>query len=531
MGKRGPGAKPARVGRISGPLAAPALARGATRADRLIAWIEGLRITSGAHAGRPLLLREWQRDILRGLYATDAAGKRPVRTGVVSMPRKQGKTALAGALALAHLVGPEAVPRGQVVSAAADRGQASLIFNEVKAFLLDNPELADRVVIRDFNRTIEDQATGTVLQALSADARKAHGLSPTLAIADEVAQWRGRELYDALATGTGAHDEALLLAISTRSPDPDNPLEELLSYGDQVAAGVIPDASFRSFVWSAPMDADPWAEATWFGCNPALGDFRSLDDVRAQAMKAMRVPSLESSFRAYTLNQPVRADDRFLHGDDWRACEGEGEAQGPCYAALDLSSGPADLTAFALFWPKTGRLTVRAFIPSADLERKAGEDRAPYRAWISAGLVVPIPGRAIDRAWLLSWIAREVEGLDLAAVGHDRWGINDLRATMEREGISLPLREHGQGYRDMAPSINAFEAAVLTGIIRHGGNALLTWALGNAVLDTDPAGNRKLTKARAMGRVDPLVAAVMAVGLASREPPAPTYEGLGWLAV
>ena len=531
MGKRGPGAKPARAPRTPPASSAIVASGGATRAERLVAWCEGLTVTSGALAGQALRLRPWQRDIVAGLYATDATGRRIVRTAVVSMGRKNGKTGLAGALALAHLCGPEAVPRGQVVSAAADRGQASLVYAELRAFALAQPHLAERLIFRDFNRTCEDVDTGSTFTALSADARKAHGLSPTFAIADEVAQWRGRDLYDALATGAGAHAEALLLAISTRSPDPDNPLEELLRYGEGVADGTIPDPTFRSFVWTAPMGADPWAEGTWRAANPALGDFRSLDDVRSQAAQARRVPSKETSFRAFTLNQPIAPDDRFLHSTDWEACAGDAEPRGPCFAALDLSSGAADLTALALHWPETGALKVVAFLPDADVERKMQEDRAPYREWINRGFIVPMPGRAIDRTWLVNWVAREVDGLDLAAVAHDRWGLKDLVAVMDREGVTLPLKEHGQGFRDMGPSINAFEAAVLQATLRHGGNPVLRWAVGNAVVDTDPAGNRKLSKARAHGRIDPLIAAVMAVGTAQREPAAPTYEGLGWLAV
>ncbi|MFL1461350.1 terminase large subunit [Roseococcus sp. DSY-14] len=477
------------------------------------------------------MLRPWQRGILEGLYAADAAGRRLVRTGVVSMARKGGKSGLASALALAHLVGPEAVPRGQVVSAAADRGQASIIFAELRAFALANPAIADRLIFRDFNKTAEDVVTGSTFAALSADARKAHGLSPTFAIADEVAQWRGRELLEALQTGMGAHAEALLLAISTRSPDPENPLEELIRYGEQVAAGTIADPTFRSFVWTAPLEADPWAESTWHLANPALGDFRSLDDVRAQAMQARGLPSKEAAFRAYTLNQPIAPDDRFIGPAEWDACDEEGEARGPCFAALDLASGAADLTAFACYWPETGKLRVVGFIPAEQLERKMQEDRAPYREWQARGLIVPIPGRAIDRAWLVGWLAAELDGLELAAVAHDRWGLNDLLQVMDREGVVLPMKPHGQGFRDMSPSIGAFEAAVLQRHLAHGGNPLLRWAVANAVVDMDPAGSRKLSKARARGRIDPLIAAVMAVGFASREPPAPTYEGVGWLAV
>ena len=525
MGKRGPGAKPARA--VPLPSAArPPLQDGATRADRVIAWCEGLTITSGAYAGRKLALRPWQREVIRRIYAPGPDGRRLVRTALLSMGRKGGKTTLSAALALCHLVGPEAVPRGQIIAAAADRNQGAIIYNEMKAFALAAPEIADRLVFREWNKTIEDSVTGSVFATASSDHRKAHGTSPVFYVADEVAQWRGRELLDALRTGQGAHAEPLGIIISTRSPDPDNPLEELIRYAQQVEDGTIADPTFASAIYSAPLDADPWAEETWLLANPDADEVR-LKDLRLQAMQAQRLPSMEPAFRAYALNQPVMPDDRFIGPADWDACAGEAEARGPCYGGLDLSSGAADLTAFALYWPETGALRCWAFLPAAALEAKAREDHAPYRAWEARGLVVAMPGRAIDRAWLLAWIAQQTEGLDLAGIASDRWGLSDLQAVMDREGLRLPLKPHGAGYRDMSPAITAFEAAVLDGKLRHGGNPLLRWAVANAAVDMDPAGNRKLSKERARGRIDPLVAAVQAVGLAARQAPAPSFAFTG----
>jgi phage terminase large subunit-like protein len=538
MGARGPGAKPARAtagnpspstrgknqsGRTTG-------FPGRTRADRVIRWLETLSITSGAHAGRKLVLRPWQREIIRAVYATDATGRRPVRTALVSMARKNGKTTLAAALALCHLVGPEAVQRGQVVSAAADREQAAITYRELRAFALANTEIADRLVFRDFNKTVEDVVTGSTFAALSADHRKAHGLSPVVAICDELAQWRGRELLDALQTGQGAHAEPLLVVISTRSPQPDNPLEELIRYAGQVQDGTVADASFASCIFSAPLDADPWTEETWRQANPGLGDFRSLEDVQRQAARAQKIPAEEAAFRAFVLNQPFDSgDDAFLRRDDWMACAAEAEPAGPCFAGLDLASGAADLTAFALYWPETGALRCWAFLPGALIGTKEQQDRAPYGEWKGRGLVVPIPGKAIDRAWLLHWIARQTEGLDLVALGSDRWGLTDLQAVADREGITLPWRPLGMGYKDMTPLLRSFEEEVIEARLAHAGNPLLTWAIANAVVDTDPAGGRKLAKDRAHGRIDPLVAAVLAVGLAKREPAPADYSFTGVL--
>ncbi len=511
MGLRGPGARPRKT--ATPKRRKPAWARaGLSRAARVIVFLEGLRITSGRLAGQRLRLEPWQRDVIEAIYATDRKGRRKIRTALLSLPRKVGKSTLAAGLALAHLAGPEAVPRGQVLSAGADRAQAALIFREIKAFAEASPEIGEQLVFRDFAKTIEHVPSGSIYQALSSDHRTAHGSSPSFYVADELAQWRGRELLDALETGGGAHAEPLGVVISTRSPDPDSPLEQLIAYGQTGA-----DPAFFCRVWSAPIDADPFAESTWRAAIPGLGRVRSLEDLRTQAAKARGLPSAESAFRAYALNSPVSVDERFIGPADWDACAGEAEPEGRCFASLDLASGSTDLSAFALYWPQTGRLTVRAFLPRERIEEKAREDRAPYREWEAAGLIVAIPGRAIDRVWLLEWIAREIEALDVSPIAADRWGLNDLKAVAGREGLPLKFEPFGQGFKEMSPATSAFESAIVSGKLRHGGNGLLRWAVSNAVVDIDPAGARKLVKNRSRGRIDPAIAAIMAIGFAARK--------------
>lgn len=280
MGLRGPGAKPIKKKADEGEKPKTRRLkwrkRGLTRAERVIAFIESLSITAGAHAGRPFKLRDWQRAIIEAVYATDDEGVRQVRQALLAIPRKNGKTQLAAALALCHLAGPEAESRGQVFSAAADRDQAALLFKEMVALIEGFDFLAERIVIRTHNKTLEDVETGSMYQALSSDARKAHGLSPSFVVCDELAQWHGRELYDNLITGTGARAEPLVITISTMSADPNSIMSELVAYGRQVLDGTITDPTFHPEIYSADEKADPWDEDTWFACNPALGDFRSL---------------------------------------------------------------------------------------------------------------------------------------------------------------------------------------------------------------------------------------------------------------
>lgn len=528
MGRRGPGARPIRAPENALPLPAIPEPEGLTRAGRVMTFLERLRITSGAMAGSRLVLRPWQRDVLEAIYSTGPDGRRMVRTALLSLGRKSGKSTLSAGLALCHLAGPEAVSRGQVIAAAADRNQASVIYAEAKAFALADPELSERLVFREWNKTIEDVQTGSVFATASSDHRKAHGTSPVTFIADEVAQWRSGELLAALRTGQGAHAEPLGIIISTRSPDPASPLEELLAYGQQVREGIIEDPTFAAFVWSAPLEADPWDQKTWRLANPDADAVR-MADIEVQARQAQRMPGQEASFRAYVLNQPIAADTRWLRPADWDACNGTAEAAGPCFGGLDLSAGPGDLSSLALYWPETGRLDCWGFIPAASFAEKCQEDRAPYVQWQGAGYVIPVPGRVVDKAWLGHWIAQHTEGLDLVGVATDRWMLNDFRQQLEREGIRLPLNPIGMGYKDQSPALAAFEAEVLEGRLRHGGNPLLRWSVSNVAIATDPAGNRKAEKQRSTGRIDPAIAAVLAVAEKARQPAPPEYAFTGLL--
>lgn len=532
MGLRGPGAKP-----VKRPPSKPAPPRkrrpawlrpGLDRAERVIAFVESLRITSGAHAGKPFRLRDWQKDFIRAVYATDADGRRQVRTAVLSIPRKNGKTQLAAALALAAML-PEVAgeARGQVYSAAVDRNQAALLYREMLAFIEADAELSARFIVRDFNKSITDSESGTVYQALSADAKSKHGFSASFIVADEVAQWPNRELWDVLTTSTAARTEPLTVAISTMSPDPHSVFSELVAYGRQVNAGTVDDPTFHLTVYEAPADADIWDEAVWHRANPALGDFRSLEEMRAYAAQARRIPARQATFRTLYLNLPVDADTRWIAAPDWDAC-GEpfdlAELRGAvCYGGLDLGS-TTDLTSFALWFPDHRALASWSWIPGDNIADREHRDRVPYREWMRAGLIEATPGRAVNRRHLAMRVAEIVAPFDLRKIAYDRWRIEDLKAICADEGIDLPLEPFGQGWRDMSPAVEAFEALILNGELRHGGNPVLRWAVSNVALDTDPTGARKPNKERATGRIDPVAAALMAIGVSSREPAPMNYD-------
>ena len=198
------------IGPVFTPLEVPAwTAPELTRSERVIRFCEGLRITSGTDAGGLMVLRPWQREFIEAVYAVNTDGLRLVRTAMLSMGRKNGKTQLAAMLALAHLLGPEAESRGEVYSCANDRFQAAKIFAEMVALIAGNPEMLDRVNIVRFKKEIEDLKSGSFYAALTAEAKTKMGLNPSFIVYDELGQAADRHLYDAMDCAMGAQKRAL----------------------------------------------------------------------------------------------------------------------------------------------------------------------------------------------------------------------------------------------------------------------------------------------------------------------------------
>ncbi len=533
MGRRGPRANPvihdAPMLGLFGAKKSPASweESGINRATRVIRFIESLPITSGMHAGRKFKLRPWQKKIIRDLYKTKGK-KCVVREALITMPRKNGKTALAAGLALCHLVGPEAESRGQVYSAASDRDQAGIIFNELVAIIEAVPEFTNRIIVQRFKKALEDSVTGSTYHALSADSRKAHGLSPSFVVYDELAQARDRHLYDNLITGTGARAEPLFVVISTMSSDPNHVLSELVEYGRKINENIIEDKTFHASIFQAHEDADPWDEKTWYACNPALGDFRSLDEMRKAAEQAKRIPAREASFRNLYLNQAVDPQQRFISSADWDACNGPVDPKSlhgrPCWGGLDLGS-TKDLTSLTLYFPEDeGEVVCWFWIPAESIGSREDRDRVPYRVWSQNGLIEAVPGRAIDRRAIALHLADIASQFDIRGIAYDRWRMEDLQVILDEEGIKIRLVPWGQGFKDMGPAVDILEAAILDAKIKHGANPVLTWNVSNAIVQVDPAGARKINKEKSIERVDGLVSLTMAMGLHAREAKPKQYD-------
>src|SRR5262245_27654271 len=311
-----------------------------SRTERVITFLENLPITKGIFAGRTMKLLAGQRLFIETIYGnlTDD-GRRTIRLAIKSEPRGNGKTGLLAGLALCHLVGPEWEPRGEVYSCAYNKLQASLIFAEMKAIIEAVPEFHERVNIQRHYKILEvakGNGTGSTFESLSADDKRAHGLSPSLWIYDEFAQAPNTDLLDNLKTAMGKRPESLGVIISTQAANDQHPLSAMI---DDAAVG--DDPSLYVQLASAPTDADIFDEATWFACNEALDKFLDLNEFKAQAAQAQRMPSYRAKFQNLKLNQRIDASTQFISDVDWMACAGKLELSSlvgkRCYAGLDLS--------------------------------------------------------------------------------------------------------------------------------------------------------------------------------------------------
>ena len=483
-----------------------------TRGDRNIAWIEEhCLVPEGKMVGKPLVLREWQREIIKGIYDT------PTRNALISFARKNGKTALTACLLLLHLVGPEAMPNSQLYSAARSRKQASVLFELAAKMVRMNSDLSAYVLVRDTAKELLCSELGTLYHAMSAEASTAHGTSPIFVVHDELGQVKGPrdDLYSALETGMGAHESPLSIVISTQAATDNDLLSVLL---DDAATQADPET--KIFFYTSDPEADPFDEATMRAANPALGDFLNIKEVKAAAEKAKRMPTDEANYRNLHLNQRVNAECPFVSPSIWKMNGSDPEPlEGrKVWLGIDLSTS-RDLTFFASVAEDKGFVDAHssAWLPGDGIEEKSRLDRVPYDLWEKQGHLNTTPGKTIRYAHLASHLRGVFDSQDVQKVAFDPHKFQILEPLLVQEGFTeeelerfIPVQ---QSYKFMSPYLNELEAYLVEGKLRHGMHPVLTMCAANArVKEGRVTGDRLLAKPSDVERIDGMVALALAVG-------------------
>ena len=486
---------------------------GLTRGERNCAWIEKhCRIPEGQFVGKAVELRPWQRKEICRIYDNPHG----TRTAILSFGRKNAKTTLAAFLLLLHLVGPEAKPNSQLCSTALSRDQAAILFALATKIVRLSPTLSPVVGVRDHAKQLYCSDLGTLYKALSSDASTNFGASPIFAVHDELGQVIGPRsaLYEAVETGAGAHENPLSVVISTQAPTDADLLSILI---DDAMDGNDPRVTVS--LYTAPMEDDAFSVEAIKKANPAYGDFLNSEEVQKTARDAKRMPSRESSYRNLILNQRVDATSPFVSKSVWDSCNTEpAPLRGPIFGGLDLSAR-TDLTALVLIHRQDELWHVHPYFwtPEQGLHDRAKRDRVPYDVWVQEGYLRTTPGATIDYEFIAHEIGDIIGGEYVAGIAYDRWRIDLMKRELDRIGLDLPLVSHGQGYKDMSPALDSTESELLNARLCHGGHPVLTMCAANAVVQQDPAGNRKLAKDKSSGRIDGMVALAMAVAAASGE--------------
>ena len=492
------------------------MARKLSRGDRVCKFLETYCVVpEGTHVGKPLKLEPFQKRFLRDVYDN----RDGTRRAILSIARKNGKSGLIAGILLAHLVGPEAKRNSQIVSGAMSRDQAALVFALAAKMVQLSERLSKIVKIVPSGKRLVGLPLNVEYHALSADGTTAHGLSPILAILDEVGQVRGprSDFVDAITTSQGAHAEPLLIAISTQAPTD----ADLLSLWIDDAI-LSKDAQTVCHLYSAADECDLLDAKAWKAANPAMGKFRDADDVRRQAEEANRMPSAESKFRNLILNQRVEARSPFVSKNVWLSCGGEAAPWHGrrVFAGLDLSA-TTDLTALVAIWKDddaTWNVHPWFWVPEQGVVDRAKRDRVPYDVWAKQGHLLTTPGASVDYDFVAAFVLELAGECDLT-LAFDRWRMGTFKQSLARMGASsefleTQMKDFGQGFQSISPALDLLEADMLNARIRHGGHPVLTMCAANAVVVQDAAGNRKLDKSKSTGRIDGMVALTMARGAA-----------------
>jgi phage terminase large subunit-like protein len=351
---------------------------------------------------------------------------------------------------------------------------------------------------------------------------------------DELGQVKGprSELYEALETASGAHEQPLSVVISTQAPTDGDLLSVLI---DDALKGE--DPRVKVSIYAADPKLDPFSEEAVRQANPAYGDFQNAEETMAMAEDARRMPSRESEYRNLILNQRVDRNSPFISRSVWEANGGDVSkdwGQAPVYAGLDLSS-TADLTAFVpIAWVDEAWETKPTFwLPEGGLVEKSRSDRVPYDVWAGQGLLNTTPGRSVEYEFVAHWLFNFCQAHNVRKIAFDRWGMKYLKPWLLKAGftdeqVEETFAEFGQGFQSMSPALRDLESILLSEKLRHGNHPVLSMCAQNAVVTSDPAGGRKLNKAKASGRIDGMVALTQAVGVAPLDAPEPSVDD--WLA-
>jgi phage terminase large subunit-like protein len=495
----------------------------ASKAARAVKFINNLKHTKGVWHGVPFDLLPWQDKIIRDIFGTvKEDGYRQYNTAYVEIPKKNGKSELAAAIAL-YLTCGDGEWGAEVYGCAADRQQASIVFDVAVDMVDQSPALKKRIKPVLSQKRLVYMPTGSFYQVLSSESFTKHGLNVHGVIFDELHAQPNRQLYDVMTKGSGdARKQPLFFLITTAGNDRNSICYEVHQKAEDILRGKKHDPTFYPVIYGIEDDDDWTDEKNWYKANPSLDHTIDIEKVRAAFISAKDNPAEENLFRQLRLNQWVKQSVRWMPMHMWENCSFEVNPEKlkgrECYGGLDLSSS-TDITAFVLVFPPIPGddkyyVLPHFWIPEENLDLRVRRDHVPYDIWKQQGYLKTTEGNVIHYGFIEKLIEDLGTKYHIKEIAFDRWGA--VQMTQNLEGAGFTVVPFGQGYRDMSPPTKELMKLTLEKRIAHGGHPALSWMMDNIHVRTDPAGNIKPDKEKSTEKIDGAVAMIMALDRAIR---------------
>lgn len=497
-----------------------------------------LRLNGGQFEGKPFELRLWQSFKVGSIFGwLGADGFRRYRTAYIEEGKGNGKSPLAGGIGLYCLTADNEA-RAEIYAAASTKDQAQILFRDAVAMRAQSPELSNRIIpyggLNPWNMFYP--RTDSFFRTISADDKQS-GPRPHCALCDEVHEHPDGTVVDMLHAGFKFRQQPLIVEITNSGVDRNSICYQHHEYSEKVLRKRLADDAWFAYICSLDK-GDDWRDPkVWIKANPNLGVSVTEKYLSEQVKKAAGMPALQSKIRRLNFCEWVDAASPWIDGDAWRVCEDErldlARYRGSrCFAGLDLSARN-DLTALALVFHRPEGDGLDAFVffwaPEEGMRVREDRDRVPYTLWRDEKHIEATPGATVQYEYVARRIIDFRESYGLDAMAFDRYRIKDLQRDLDDAGFEysvvpmdadgeklsespgLLLVEHGQGFKDMTPTVEAITSSVVDRRLHVRWNPALTMCSANAVITTDPADGKKFDKRKSKGRIDGLVALAMAV--------------------